>query len=135
METMEMSEQIDKLASALAQAQGELEGVRKTAENPHLRNRYADLGDVWDAVRKPLSSHGLSVIQIPLAAQAGFVAVRTLLCHASGQWVGGVATIPFEPAKGLNPAQTVGSALTYLRRYALSAIVGVAPEDDDASTA
>lgn len=131
MDNMQSSE-IGLLAEALAKAQGKMTGALKDANNPFFKSRYADLASVWDAVRKPLSDNGLAVIQT--TADSGFspvVKIITILAHSSGQWIRGELLV--NPGK--NDAQAMGSAITYGRRYALQAIAGVAPEDDDGNLA
>ena len=123
------SAEIGELAKALAAAQGEMTAASKDATNPHFKSRYATLASVWDAIRGPLSRNGLSVSQVLETPDAGpGVIVRTILLHTSGQWIASRYVMPI-PDK-LTP-QAVGSAITYARRYALSAIVGIAPDDDD----
>lgn len=122
----EQSPDVAELFGALAKAQGEIEGASKDKENPHFRSRYADLASVWDACRAPLSKNGLCVIQQPFA-RGNLAGIRTQLGHASGQWIACVATTTPKD----NGPQALGSCLTYLRRYALSAFAGVAPDDDD----
>ena len=123
------SEQIGELAAALAAAQGEMTAASKDATNPHFKSRYATLASVWDAIRGPLSQHGLSVSQVLESPENGVgVAVRTMLLHTSGQWIASRYVMPI--GDKLTP-QAIGSAITYARRYALSAIVGIAPDDDD----
>jgi hypothetical protein len=121
------SVEINELAKALSDAQGEMTAAAKDATNPHFKSRYATLASVWDAIRKPLTANGLSVSQI-LEAEPGGVAVRTMLLHSSGQWLASRYVMPV--GERLTP-QAMGSAITYARRYALSAIVGIAPDDDD----
>lgn len=124
------SEAIDGLAAALAKAQGAIKPAIKDAKNPHFGNTYADLASVWDACREPLSSNGLSIVQLP-AMENSTVSVTTVLMHTSGQWISSrISTLIARP-----DPQGVGSAITYLRRYALAAMVGIAPEDDDAEAA
>jgi len=127
---MNHSEQINELASALAKAQGQIEGAKKDKANPFYKSVYADLASVWDACRKPLSDNGLSVTQCPEEADNG-IAIETMLLHSSGQWIKSRYTMPVSKLD----AQAVGSAITYARRYALSAVVGIAPEDDDGNAA
>lgn len=127
---MTHSEQINELAAALAKAQGQIEGAKKDSINPHFKNRYADLSAVWDACREALTTNGLSVVQSAENCEAGY-GVTTMLLHTSGQWMRG--TLYLKPAK--DDPQGAGSALTYARRYALAAMVGIAPEDDDANAA
>lgn len=127
---MERSDQIDQLATALADAQGKVTDATKTKENPAFRSRYADLASVLDAVRSPLSAAGIAFIQSPTAAD-GRVYVTTTLVHKSGQWVS--ETMSAKPAR--DDAQSIGSVVTYLRRYGLMAMVGIAPDDDDGEAA
>lgn len=126
---MRTSEQINEVAAALAKAQAVIKGAVKDSVNPHFRNRYADLASVWDACRGPITAHGLSVVQT-LGTDAAGVRITTMLLHSSGQWIADDLIMPAG-----NTPQTAGSAITYGRRYALAAIVGVAPEDDDAEAA
>ncbi len=121
---------VEQLFAALNGAQSVMAGARKDQENPHLRSKYADLASVWEAAREPLTSHGLAVIQIPSSSGSG-VTVTTVLSHKSGEWIEGELTLTPEKAT----PQGVGSAITYARRYALSAFLGIAPEDDDGNEA
>lgn len=128
------SEQINELATALAKAQGQIEGAKKDTQNPFFKSKYADLASVWEAIRKPLSENGLSVVQTtrpPTKEEDNYMVLDTMLLHVSGQWISG--SIPVI-AKDQTP-QAMGSAMTYARRYALAAIVGVYQEDDDANMA
>lgn len=123
---MERSEAIELLAAALAKAQGEIKPAVKDAKNPHFGNSYADLASVWEACRVPLTTNGLSVVQLP-ALEALMVSVTTMLMHTSGQWISSKIVASVARAD----PQNIGSAITYLRRYSLSAMVGIAPGDDD----
>lgn len=127
---MQQSESIKEIAAALAKAQGEIKGAVKDSTNPHFKSKYADLASVWDACRAALSKNGLAVFQTTETTADGIFLVTTL-AHASGEWMRG--TFPVQPVQ--NTPQGVGSALTYARRYALAAMVGVAPEDDDGNAA
>ena len=125
METM--SESIAALANALAAAQAVLEPAAKNAENPHLKNRYADIAAVFEAIRKVLPKHGLAVAQMILPTE-GKAHVRTMLIHQSGEWIAGECVLPPDRAGG---PQGMGSAITYARRYSLSALLGLVSEEDD----
>ena len=127
---MHTSEMINEIAAALAKAQGEMGGALKDSANPFFKSKYADLASVWDACRSPLTKHGLSVVQSPELVD-GRVVLETLLMHTSGQWIRGTVSCA---AKDESP-QAIGSAITYLRRYALQSVAGVAPEDDDGEAA
>lgn len=129
---MQKSESIAALAGALAKAQAVMQGAKKDSENPFFKSKYADLGSVWDACRDALTKNELAVIQTTEAEnENGSIPVETLLAHSSGEWISGVLLV--RPVK--DDPQGMGSALTYARRYALSAMVGVAPEDDDGNAA
>lgn len=124
------SVEIKDLATALAKAQAEIKGAVKDASNPFFKSNYADLQSVWDACRLPLSKNGLSVAQTTDIVGERLVLVTTLL-HSSGQWIRGA--LPVEPVK--RDPQGMGSAITYARRYALAAMVGIYQTDDDAEVA
>lgn len=132
---MQKSDTIGALGAALAAAQGEIEDAKKNAKNPHLRNCYADLGSVLDSVRPTFARHGLSVMQLVGTPADQTVSVQTLVMHSSGEWVAETMTAPLEQRKGLSDIQATGSLITYMRRYALMAVAGIAPEDDDGSAA
>lgn len=127
----DMSAEINEIAAALAKAQGKIEGAMKDKTNPHFRSSYADLASVWDACREQLSSNGLALVQTTDGNDPDRVTVVTTLLHTSGQWMRGRLTM--RPTKA--DPQGVGSVITYARRYALAAMVGVAPEDDDGNAA
>lgn len=124
------SEQINELAAALSKAQAGITGALKDSANPFFKSKYADLASCWDACRKQLTDNGLSVIQTT-EVQDGHVVVVTTLAHASGQWMRGVLPVKAKD----DGAQAQGSGITYARRYALAAIVGLAQIDDDAEAA
>jgi hypothetical protein len=126
---MQKSESIKELLSALAKAQGQMGGAKKGSDNPFFKSRYADLSEVWEACRVPLSENGLAIIQLTDSGEP--LTIETILGHQSGEWISSKLTIA--PVK--QDPQGIGSAITYARRYALAAIVGIAPEDDDAEAA
>ena len=130
---MNQSETINELAAALSKAQGEMQAAIKDKINPFFKSSYADLGSVWDAARPVLSKYGLCIMQTTeLLSDRNQIVMVTTLAHTSGQWV--KSYLPLNPSK--NDSQGVGAAITYLRRYSLSAIVGVVcDEDDDGETA
>lgn len=122
----DQSPEVDKLMEALSKAQGEMDFAVKDSANPFFKSSYADLPSVIRAIKAPLSNHGLAVIQTTEISQSG-VCVKTTLGHSSGQWIRG--RLQMRPAK--DDPQGIGSAITYARRYALAAIVGVAADEDD----
>lgn len=127
---LETSEEIAEIAKALPKAQAAMGDVFKTAVNPAFRSKYANLANVIEAVVPALNANGLSLLQ-PAAFDGEFVRVATMFLHESGQWMR--CTVSVVPAK--KDAQGIGSAQTYLRRYGLMSMSGVAPEDDDGNAA
>lgn len=127
-ETMQ-SQTIGKIAEALAKAQAKFDNARKSATNPHLKSKYADLASVREAVSKPLAEQGIAVVQTMEPHGAAGVCVVTTMMHSSGEWIRGRCFLPVP--EGKNPAQAFGSALTYARRYSLAAICGIAADEDD----
>ena len=123
------SNQIDQLAAALAKAQSEMEGAKKESTNPFFKSSYADLHAVIKSSFPYLSKNGLSVSQGNEVIK-GAVCVTTTLMHASGQWMRSKIKLPLAKVD----AQGVGAAVTYGRRYGLSAMVGIAQYDDDAQS-
>jgi hypothetical protein len=118
------------LAKAFIAAQKATESIKKAATNPAFKSKYADLAHVVEGVIPALNGAGVGVLQFP-AFDGEMVAVTTTLIHESGSSV--TATLHLRPSK--SDPQGVGSAVTYGRRYALLAITGSAPEDDDANAA
>ena len=120
------SEAIDLISAALVKAQAHIKPAPKDAKNPHFKSRYADLASVMEACREVLAQNALAVIQAPYVV-AGKVIVETRIQHKSGQFFASeLALIP----KAMDP-QSVGSCITYGRRYGLQAMVGVVAEEDD----
>jgi hypothetical protein len=124
---MEKSESIAELAKGLAKAQADFGPLLKGATNPFFKSKYADLSSVMDVARGPLAEHGLCFVQTTEGSDVGFIVVETTLIHTSGEWVSGKIKMPLVK----NDPQGFGSAMTYARRYALQAILGLAAEDDD----
>lgn len=127
------SESIANLAKALSTVQGKLTYAKKDAANPFFKSKYADLESVWDACRDLLSANGLSVAQFPgtYSDLDKSMSLTTMLMHGSGEWISQEMSVPVAKPD----PQGAGSALTYMRRYALAAVIGVVQADDDANTA
>ena len=123
---MRTSEQINEIATALSKTQAKLEDAVKDSTNPHYKSDYATLSSVLEAVRKPLSENGLCIIQTTDYDEDRII-LTTMLCHSSGQWLS--SKTPLLMSK--QDMQGLGSALSYARRYALAAIVGISQKDDD----
>lgn len=122
------SAEIGEIAAALSVAQAEINPAEKNATNPHLKNKYANISAIYDAVREVLPKHGLCVVQTMLPTDGTRAHVRTTLAHKSGQWFASECVMPLDRQGG---AQGMGSAITYARRYSLSAILGVVADEDD----
>lgn len=122
---MTTSDSINELAAALAKAQAAMKNAPLNKENPHFHSRYADLAGIRDAVIPALSAQGLAVVQVLDVSR-----VLTRLIHASGQWIESACPLP--PSADM---QKLGSAITYARRYSLSALCCIAADDDDDANA
>ena len=129
---MTHSETVGALGAAMAKAQGTMAGAAKDSKNPHFNSKYADLASIVDACRLALAANGVAVFQSPSTHDGNLVRMRTMLTHSSGEWI--ESDELQVQARDAGP-QAVGSCLTYLRRYQLAAMVGVAPADDDAEAA
>ena len=128
---MDRSESIGALATALSALQGELSHVGKNSHG--YGYDYADLAAVLDVARPLLAKHGLALSQLPAESDGDTVALESVLMHTSGEWISARYTMSVEQGKGMSKAQAVGSVITYARRYALTAIMGIAQTDDDAA--
>ncbi|SRR6266566_504516 len=133
MTSVTQSSSVAGLAKALLKAQAALQPAVKDSTNPFFKSSYAGLESIWNACRAALQSNGLTVTQFPgySVGDPPFATLTTVLVHESGEWIAGTAGAPLKQSD----AQGVGSALTYLRRYALAAVVGVVTEDDDGNAA
>ena len=120
---MEKSESIKELAIALCKFQGAIEKVKRTETNPFFGKKYADLSSILDVIQKPLADSGLSFVQFP----KGKYELETMLMHESGEWISGC----FEMVPTKNDPQGAGSVITYQRRYALGAVLGINIDTDD----
>lgn len=127
---MNQSEQVNELFKALCAVQSALVGAKKDAANPFFRSKYADLESCWEAARSPLANQGLCVVQT-CGTEDGETGLYTTLGHVSGQWMRGFLPLNM---KAQDP-QGQGSAITYARRYAFAAIIGLVQTDDDGEAA
>lgn len=126
---MNKSESIKNLAVALAKFQGKVSNPSnsRTVSAGKFSYQYAPLDEILNLVRPLLSENGLSIIQAPMSSE-GNVSVSTILLHDSGEYI---ELEPITLKMDKITAQGAGSAITYARRYALSAVLGIASEDDD----
>jgi hypothetical protein len=128
---MKKSDSIVKLGMALAKAQAEMPTIKMNAQNPFLKNKYADLGAVISGSRPVLAKYGLAIAQTPVS-DGDKIGVTTLLVHESGEWLEDTILITPTNSKGLSDAQNAGVVISYLRRYSWSSILGLhADEDND----
>src|SRR4051812_45041011 len=132
------SDTIGNISGALAKAQAELTNPEKSLvgiiRSPFPREadrsfRYAPLSSGLDIIRKSLGRHEIATIQsTDIDKEAGLLRLTTILAHSSGEWIS--SEWPVCPISDVASAQRMGAALTYARRYALFALVGIAGEDD-----
>jgi len=127
------SEQLDLLFTALSKAQAEIEIAKTDSSNPFFKSKYADFSQIVKASRPYLAKNGLAIIQRVLTNGNGLMYLFTRLCHSSGQWI--ESKMPINPPKA--DIQSIGSYISYLRRYNWASMVGVAAaeEDDDGEQA
>jgi hypothetical protein len=124
------SPMVPKLCAALVKAQASMGPARKTGANPHFRSSYATLSDTFEAVREPFAENGLGFTQ-GCVTEGVVVNVTTRIYHASGEWMEATTSASARD----NKVQSVGSTITYLRRYGLQAMAGLSAEDDDGEAA
>ena len=132
---MRTSDSINELATALSAAQGEMKAAPMTGRNPHLKNKYATLNDIIDTARPVLAKHALAYVQMPTSPdnpEIPMIGLTTRLMHKSGQWLEDDMYFPVDPGsnRAVNPAQVAGSTITYMRRYALAAMLGIVADED-----
>lgn len=123
------SAEIGELAKALAAAQGQMDAAKKDSKGNY--GKYTTISSILEVVKDALSRNGLAVVQAPMPCDAGNICLRTTLMHTSGQWIASQLSMK---AENVSP-QKIGSVITYARRYALAALLGVGQEDDDAQAA
>jgi hypothetical protein len=122
------------LVTALAKAQLDFKPIRKKETNPAFHAKYSDLPTIIAATQEALAKNNLVVMQMTRsefgADDAKMLTITTILAHGSGQWISTDLTLPAMMRDRFD-AQSVGSAITYARRYSLQAMLGVAADDDD----
>jgi ERF superfamily len=122
-----MSNAIDKIASALVQAQQEMGNASKDSKNSFFKSKYADLNAVREASIPALNKYGISALQ-PTVIIDGKKFVQTMLLHTSGQFISSLTEILMAKE---HDAQAQGSGISYARRYGLQSLVNIGAEDDD----
>jgi hypothetical protein len=125
---------LNELAAALVQFQAVVPVIAKTQtakikmkSGGEYSYKYADLADIWDAIRKPLLDNGLAVTQSLVGGSDGWTGIKTIVWHKSGQTFSDILDVPTSEKS----AQETGSQFTYFKRYALAAILGISTEEDD----
>ena len=121
------SSKMNELFTALCKTQQKMESADLNGSNPYLKTKYADLTSMVRASRPYLTEQGLCVLQHILPNEEGANFLHTKLCHSSGQWI--ESKIRIVPPK--SDIQSLGSYITYLRRYSYAAIVGIVSSDED----
>lgn len=136
---MKKSESIKELAEALCNMQEEVTDVPKNTKAKSISKNgkeysrdYADLAGVLEIGRPLLKKHGLSITQHPGQFVNGNVSLTTLVTHSSGEWIESQFEAPYIKQEGMNEPQSVGSIITYMRRYVLKGIFSMADADSDA---
>lgn len=124
---MKTSDAINELADALSKAQAVIKPALKDSNNPAFNSKYADLSSVWEVARGPLTDNGLCIMQMPTHSDDNRLHLTTRLAHKSGQWIEDTMSIPV--AK--DNAHGYGSGITYCKRFALSAVLGIVADLDD----
>ena len=120
---MKTSEQINEIAAAMIVFHTEVNSIPKTANNPFFKSKYVPLDKILSAIQEPLKKANLSFMQFPVEENQ----LETIILHTSGQWI--AERFYMKPIK--SDPQAYGSVITYQRRYALSAILGLNTDEDD----
>lgn len=125
------SAEVDQVFAALAAAQADLRNTEKNRTGHNYK--YADLAGILSDLRPVFSKHGLFVVQWPSPlSEEGQISISTMIGHSSGQWMKlGDCGMSLEANRGMSKAQAIGSVMTYARRYALQAALGISSTDDD----
>ena len=123
---METSQTLKEFAIAFSKAQGEMKNAPKNHINPFFKSKYADLCDILDTAKPVLMKHGFSLIQ-GVSSEGKSVIINTMLLHASGEFIKDSLKLT---AKDETP-QSLGSAISYGRRYSAQAILGMGTDEDD----
>lgn len=119
-----------KLASSLVSFVSETQDVHADSTNPFHKNKYASLGAHLSVIKPIAAKHGLAILQVP-CTEDNCIGIRTTIVHKDG---GSISEFVGVPASTDTTGQQAGAIISYLRRYALASVAGVATEDDDAET-
>ena len=124
---MKASDSIKQIAEALVSAQKEIKFAVKDSTNPHFKSKYANINSVIDAVKKPLNDNGIAILQSLSPSDDNKLHLTTRLIHSSGEWIEDTAVCPLQK----QDCQGLGSAVSYIRRYSLSAFLSLYSDTDD----
>ncbi len=127
---MNRSKELNELFSALAKVQSSMPAAVKTSINPFFKSVYADMREIVNVSRQLLSQNNLCILQ-PIVQEGDKHVLLTVLGHSSGQYI--TSRVMLNPTK--QDPQSFGSYITYMKRYAYAAIIGVVTEDDDGEAA
>lgn len=141
---MYQSQEINEITAALAKAQTAISKAQATATNSFYNSKYATLDDVFTMCKGPLNENGIAVTQTMGYLDNGELCLLTQISHTSGQWIRSALPLKYDlilanptevdkygKEKKVNSLHKLGSSITYLKRYALAAIVGCGGEEDD----
>lgn len=124
---MQTSQSIENISKAIIALNAELSNPKNTADNPFFKSKYAPLNEILNEVRPLLSKHGLAIIQNTMSIEDK-IGIQTIIIHSSGE---NIASDILLLKADKDTAQGQGSAITYGRRYQVSAMLSIASEDDD----
>jgi uncharacterized protein (DUF3820 family) len=136
MEDATSPQNLSELYSAIVKMQSETKDILADAKNPFHKNNYATLSAHLSALKPIFAKNGLAVIQMPCSAgetiwgndRVGGIGIKTIIAHTNGTSIESIISIPVDTK---TTGQQAGALLTYLRRYALASVAGVATDDDD----
>ncbi|MEN9916104.1 MAG: hypothetical protein RLY40_36 [Pseudomonadota bacterium] len=128
-----MSDSIKHIAVALSKAQSKIPIVKKNTQGHGYK--YANIAEILLSISEPLREAELTMTQLGSFNEKGEPILVTLLMHSSGEWLNSVLLLKSQTSARTNEMQALGSGFTYLRRYAMSAMFGIAQEDDDGEKA
>ena len=127
-----METSVSKIGAALAAAKAEMGALVRDANNPHFKSKYATLANCIDVAEPALAKHGIVMVERIFREGEDMVLRLEFLHHESGETVGSEYTLR---VKDRDNPQHMGSAITYARRYLITTMSGLAPEDDDGNVA
>ncbi len=129
------SESVKSILPALIKVQSEMPQLSKDANNPHAKSKYVTLDNILGKLNPLLNKNGIFLTQIPVeesTESSQRIGVETVFWHKDGEYISYPAVLyEFEKGGRMNLTQSVGSIITYARRYALTSILGLSTNEDD----